>query len=185
MIYGKRVRFRAIEKEDLAKFVKWMNDPDVREGLSIHLPISFDEEEEWYKIILGKKKEERPFVIEIQQDVVWEAIGNCGFHEIDWLYRNAEVGIVIGEKQFWDLGFGTEAMHLLCKVGFEMLNLHRIMLRVLSDNTRAIKAYGKVGFVHEGTLREANYKNGKYLDMHIMSMLRSEWQMMEVEHGEA
>ena len=92
---------------------------------------------------------------------------------------------MIGEKQFWDLGFGTEAMHLLCKVGFEMLNLHRIMLRVLSDNARAIKAYEKVGFVHEGTLREANFKNGKYIDMHVMSILRSEWQTMEVEHGEA
>ena len=79
MIYGKRVRFRSIERDDIPKFVKWLNDPDVREGISRFLPISIAEENEWFTGVLSRAEVERPFVIEIQDDTAWEAIGNCGF----------------------------------------------------------------------------------------------------------
>ncbi len=65
---------------------------------------------------------------------------------------------------------------LIFKYGFEDLNLHRIWLRVFETNQRAIRSYDKAGFTLEGKFREAQYRDGKYVDVMIMSMLKSEWQ---------
>jgi RimJ/RimL family protein N-acetyltransferase len=64
---------------------------------------------------------------------------------------------------------------LLVRHGFGTLNLNRIYLRVYADNKRAIHTYEKVGFVHEGRLRQAAYKHGSYCDVLFMSVLREEW----------
>jgi RimJ/RimL family protein N-acetyltransferase len=82
---------------------------------------------------------------------------------------------MIGEKLEWNKGYGSEVMSLLVKHCFETLNLNRVMLRVYTDNIRAVRSYEKAGFVLEGRLREAVYKFGKYDDVLIMSVLRSEW----------
>jgi RimJ/RimL family protein N-acetyltransferase len=66
-------------------------------------------------------------------------------------------------------------MRLLLKHGFETLNLHRIFLRVYETNPRAIRTYEKVGFVHEGRMRQALYRQGQYHDILLMSVLRPEW----------
>ena len=178
MILGDQVRFRAIEKEDLPSFVKWLNDPEVRQGLSLITPLSLSEEEDWYEGILKRSPFERPLAIEIQPDSninEWIFVGNCGLFGIDWQNRFAEVGIHIGEKDFWDQGFGTRAMKLLLKYGFEKLNLHRIWLRVFEGNQRAIRSYEKTGMAVEGKFREAQFIDGKYVDVIIMSMLATEW----------
>ena len=103
-------------------------------------------------------------------------IGNSGFFNIDWRNRGAELGIVIGDKAYWNKGYGTEVMRLLLHHGFTTLNLHRIFLRVFEGNPRAIRAYEKAGFVHEGRMRQAEFRDGKYLDVLLMSVLRPEWQ---------
>ena len=72
-------------------------------------------------------------------------------------------------------GYGTEAMRTMCRYGFEELNLNRIWLRVYDTNPRARKAYEKAGFVYEGTFRQAEYKHGRYIDVHVMSILKSDW----------
>jgi RimJ/RimL family protein N-acetyltransferase len=176
MIYGKRIRFRGIERDDLPMFVRWFNDPEVRENLLMHLPMSLAEEEKWFENVLTRPAAERPMVIETQIDGEWTAIGNIGIHNIDARIRKAEVGISIGEKQYWNHGYGTEAMQLLLKHGFNTLNLNRISLDVYETNPRAIRAYQKAGFKEEGRLREGHYFNGKYIDIIVMSVLRSEWQ---------
>jgi diamine N-acetyltransferase len=64
---------------------------------------------------------------------------------------------------------------LLAMHGFNTLNLNRIYLRVVENNPRAIRAYEKAGFIHEGRQRKAEFKGGRYLDFLVMSMLRSEY----------
>ncbi|MFC2053668.1 GNAT family N-acetyltransferase [Chloroflexota bacterium] len=175
MIYGDRLRLRAVERSDLELFVEWLNDPEVREGLLLHLPMSMAEEEKWFEDMIKRPDVEHPMVIEIRQDESWVMIGNCGIHNIAWRLRSAEVGIFIGEKGYWDQGYGTEAMRLLLDHSFNTLNLNRITLQVYEDNPRAVRAYEKVGFVHEGRARQGMYKNGRYVDIIWMSVLRSEW----------
>lgn len=175
MIQGKTVRLRAPTRTDLPQFVAWLNDPEVTAGLLVSLPMSLEDEEAWFTGMLNRPLAEHPLVIEIQQAKEWVAIGNCGVHNIDWRARSAEVGIFIGEKSLWNKGYGSDAMRLLLTHCFKTLNLNRVALDVYETNLRAIRSYEKVGFVHEGRKRQAMYKEGKYIDILIMSILREEW----------
>jgi RimJ/RimL family protein N-acetyltransferase len=71
-------------------------------------------------------------------------------------------------------------LHTLAGWGFNTLNLNRIFLRVFADNARAIRAYEKVGFQHEGRLRQDNYFNGGYRDTLLMGLLRADWSVPAV-----
>jgi len=175
MIYGKRIRLRGAERSDLEKFVAWVNDPEVTAGLTLFLPMSSVDEEKWFEIAMQKPQAEKPLVIDMKDGTDWRLIGNSSFFDFDWMARAAEVGIMIGEKTIWNQGYGTEVMTLLLRHGFETLNLNRVYLRVYADNKRAIRTYEKAGFVHEGRMRQAVYKNGKYNDVLFMSVLSEEW----------
>jgi len=190
MIYGEKIRLRADERSDIPFFVQWLNDPEVREHLSLYLPLSLVGEEQWFENMLKHPAEEQPLAIEVREAVPaagiipaenrdnWKLIGNCGFMDIDWRIRSAEIGLLIGEKGCWGKGYGTEVMRLLLRHGFETLNLNRVFLRVDETNQRGIHVYEKVGFVHEGRFRQAVYSSGKYQDLLVMSVLRPEWDKM-------
>lgn len=175
MIYGDRIRLRSAERSDLPRFVEWLNDPEVTAGLSMVLPLSQVDEETWFDQMMKSPPDQHTLVIEAHQETSWVPLGNCSFMHIDYRNRNAEIGIFIGRKDLWNLGYGTETMRLMLKHGFNTLNLHRIYLRVFASNTRAVRAYEKAGFVHEGRLRDAEYRDGSYADVLIMSVLKQEW----------
>lgn len=181
-LYSQRLRLRAAEPGDIPQFLNWINDPEVTENLVLHAPISSVEEEHWYDNMLKRPVDEHVMVIEVKINDTsdsgldtWFAIGNIQFNGIDWRNRNSEIGIMIGEKEYWDHGYGTESMKLMLSHGFNTLNLHRIWLRVYDKNQRGIKAYEKAGFVFEGRLREAHYQHGSYHDVIIMNVLKDEW----------
>jgi RimJ/RimL family protein N-acetyltransferase len=175
MIYGERIRLRAVEKEDLSLFAHWLNDPEVRHGLSLYLPLSMQDEEAWFEQMCKRPDEEKPLVIEIKTEDGWEPVGNCALFGLDWRVRLAEIGIFIGAKQHWNQGYGTDVMKLMLRHGFETLNLNRIHLRVHANNPRAKRAYEKAGYVLEGRMRQAHFDQGEYHDVFFMSVLRSEW----------
>ena len=175
MIYGKKIRLRRVEREDIPTFVRWFNDPEVREFLLMYRPISTAEEERWFEKQLDDKGSEL-FAIETNDGV---HIGNIGLHNINWRDRHAELGIVIGEKEYWNQGYGSDAIRTLLRFAFEDVNLHRVFLRVRDDNARGIRAYEKCGFQHEGRLRECIYSNGRYYDEMRMSVLSREFEGTE------
>jgi RimJ/RimL family protein N-acetyltransferase len=175
ILYGERVRLRAVEREDVQKFCVWVNDPEVTRGLSLYLPISTLDEEKWFEGLAARDPHEKPLAIEMKDGDGWKLIGDSGVFNLDWVVRSAELGIMIGEKSVWNQGCGTEVMTLLLKHGFETLNLNRIFLRVYAENVRARRAYVKAGFVEEGRLRQAIFKHGRYDDVILMSVLASEW----------
>jgi RimJ/RimL family protein N-acetyltransferase len=175
MIYGKRIRFRSPERDDLPIFVNWINDPEVRAGLSLFLPMSMAREEQWFNNMLKSPEEEQPLSIEVKKKSDWVMIGNIGLFGFDSIARSAEAGILIGDKNYWDKGYGTEAMNLLLKHGFETLNLNRVFLRVYADNPRAVRCYEKAGFIHEGRMRQSRFSQGRFIDILIMGILRGEW----------
>jgi RimJ/RimL family protein N-acetyltransferase len=175
MIYGKRIRLRGVERNDLPKFYEWLNDPEVTQGLSLYLPLSMTDEEKWFEKIAGMEQMEKPLAIEIKDGDGWRLIGNTGLFNMEQTNLSAEFGIFIGDRSVWNKGYGTEVTELILQHGFGTLNLHRIYLRVYSTNPRAKRAYEKAGYLLEGTLREAVYRNGRYADIHLMSVLRSEW----------
>ena len=175
MIIGKRVRLRAISKDDLPQFVVWLNDPEVIRHITIFAPLSLAHEEQWLQETLAHPIEEQPLGIEISAGEEWKLVGDVGFMFLDQRARSAEIGIFIGDKTAWDKGYGTEAMQLMVDYGFATLNLNRIYLRVYETNPRGMHCYEKVGFQHEGRMRQAHYLDGKYIDVLLMSILKSEW----------
>jgi diamine N-acetyltransferase len=181
MIYGERIRFRAVDREDLPTFVRWLNDPEVQQGIMIYHPFSQAQEENWFDSMIKRPVEEQVLGIEAKEPPDeagienWKLIGSLGFADISWRIRSAEFGIMIGEKEYWGKGYGTEAVRLLTQYGFNTLNLNRIFLRVFEDNHRAIRAYEKAGFTLEGRMRQAEFRHGTYLDVLIMSAVRSDF----------
>jgi diamine N-acetyltransferase len=160
--------------------VKWLNDPEVRRGILLHNPVSQTEENGWYERMLQRPVDEHVMVIDVKESLTepgednWKIIGSLAFDQIDWHIRAAEMGILIGDKTYWNQGYGTEAVRLLCLHGFNTLNLNRIYLHVFENNPGAIRAYEKAGFIHEGRERQAEYMDGQFIDVLRMSILKSE-----------
>ncbi|MGA9533746.1 MAG: GNAT family protein [Anaerolineales bacterium] len=176
MIYGDRVRLRHNEKSDLPRYVDWLNDPEMRAGISVFLPMSQVEEERWFEEMMKKDPIERPFAVDLREGDRWTHVGSCGLFRFNHRSRSAELGIAIGAKERWGEGIGADTMGALMQHGFETLNLNRIFLRVFDFNERAIRLYRSLGFVEEGRLRQDAYYKGKYRDTLLMGMLRTEWE---------
>jgi RimJ/RimL family protein N-acetyltransferase len=174
MLIGSKVKLIPLAKEYLPLFVKWFNDQDVTQFLMWNRPMTLEAEEEWYRGTL-KDSVNIHFAIALKDDNPKSLpIGNCGI-ALDEKNRVGKVGIMIGEKNYWGMGFGTEAMKLLVKYAFNTLNLERVELDTYAFNHRAIKSYKKVGFIEEGCRRKAHFINGQYHDVNMMGILRSEW----------
>ncbi len=174
MIAGKKTRLRALEKSDLAKVWEWVNDEEVMwfwgEPCNTQ---SLAEVEQWF----GRLQEaagysSKQFIIERKEGT---PIGRIFYEYLDIKHRRAEVGMQIGEKEYWGRGYGTDAMITFLDYLFNELGLHRVYLRLQSYNTRALKCYEKCGFTQEGILRHNSFTRGEYYDDVAMGILRDEF----------
>ena len=175
MIYGEGIRLRAIERDDIPRFMRWFNDPEVRRYLSMYRPLSRAEEERWLESLLSRQND-IVLAIEVREGDGWRHIGNIGLHKIDWKNRVATLGIAIGEKGYWNRGYGTEAVRTMLRYAFGELGLHRVELEVYSFNPRAQRCYEKAGFKREGVRREALFRDGRFHDVITMGILRQEFE---------
>jgi RimJ/RimL family protein N-acetyltransferase len=181
MIIGEKVQLRPIERDDLPRYVAWFGDPEIRRHLLIRawrVPFSLAQEGRWFENLLGELERQAVVLLAIEtSDGVH--IGHTGLHATDWKNRHAELGIMIGEKAYWNQGYGADAVRTLLGLAFGEMNLNRLYLRVDADNGRGIRCYEKVGFQREGTMREVVFKEGTYRDQYLMSILQSEFDTNE------
>ena len=173
MLKGTHVQLGPLKKEYIPTFLKWFNDPEITQFLDVHVPMTFEAELEWFN---NASKQQNPiiFLIYLHELDQPRLIGNCAI-DISQMNRVGTLGIVIGEKDCWGKGYGTEALKILIEYGFNTLNLHRVELETYGFNERAFKSYLKVGFREEGRRREAIFANGAYHDAIMLGLLRSEW----------
>jgi len=171
MLRGERVLLRANERDDLPRYVRWLNDPAVLEYFGFYRPLSLRQEEQWYESML-QDRSTLNFAIEVDG----EHVGGCGFSNINHQDRNAEVGLFIGVKEMWGQGIGADTLRALLRYGFDYLNLHRIYLRFFAGNDRGQRCYEKVGFKAEGRFREHSFRHGRWIDEVRMGILEDEWQ---------
>jgi len=102
-------------------------------------------------------------------------IGFVTLFSVKWSNQTAEMAIGIGDKAYRGKGYGQDALKLILNYAFNELNLHRVSLHVMSYNTDAIKAYERIGFVLEGTQRQAILRQGKRYDLCQYGILRDEF----------
>jgi len=173
-LYGREVYLRPLEQEDLERCTRWVNDPDLTQFLYLGaFPMNSVQENEWFQTMCQSKNVILLAICTGENDT---HIGMTGLHGIDFVSRFATLGIFIGEKNMQGEGYGTEAIELVLKHAFLTLNLNRVELTSMEFNERALGCYNKIGFVKEGCLRKKQYKQGKYCDEIVFSILRSEWQ---------
>ena len=105
-------------------------------------------------------------------------IGFIALEGFDWAARSGWVGIGISDPAYRGKGYGTEAMRLLLRYAFDVLNLNRLNLNVVSHNDRAIRSYEQVGFRYEGTQREVLCEENRRVDIVDMGILRKDWELL-------
>ena len=172
MLRGTHVTLRAIRRGDLPRLNAFNNDVAVElaGGGDPPLPQSLERLEAEFDSSTGSGgRDGTSFAIEVDGVM----IGQCALFNLHPVAHRMELGITIGDQNYWGKGYGSEAVQLLVDYGFRHHNLHRIFLEVHARNERAIRAYQACGFVEEGRLRQHVWSDGSYDDLVIMGVLRA------------
>ena len=182
-LQGERVRLRPLRVDDAAAFQPWINDPEVQRLSGVRGgQYSLPAQEEYVRARLVNDWE-HGFALAIEVMEIEGSpprlIGNLELRRLEAVERRAEIGIMIGDREFWSRGYGEDAMRTVCRYGFHDLDLHRIELNVAAFNARAVRCYEKVGFTVEGRLRDHRYVSGRYYDTLLMGLLRGDFDARE------
>lgn len=173
---GEKVRLRPLEKSDLEDIMKHWNTYESRVGLGTVIPMSSMMEEEFIQYSHDIAKSGKGYNFAIETLETKEFLGTCGIGDFLQVNRSAVIGISIHDPKNHDKGYGTDAMISLLKVGFMILNFHRLELMVMDYNKKAIHVYEKIGFKEVGLKREAHFLQGRYHDVYIMDILAKEFE---------
>ena len=171
-LVGKKCYLSPIFPEEADTIVVWFNDIVVTKYLpTAGRPYSLSKEKE---ILEKMAKEEHVYAI-IDADL-GRMIGIVGLHNIEHFNSTADLEIVIGEKEYWNRGYGEEASRLMLDFGFNILNLRNIMISVIDYNVRAYRCYEKIGFKEIGRRRQAYTIAGKHYDIIFMDLIRDDFE---------
>ena len=168
---GDRITLRAPTTADKAVRLALGRNDEIERGFggdpTTLQPLTSEDVDAWFEAAARQTE----WVIEAAS----RFIGTIRLHSYVPADERAQLAVGILDPAFLDQAFGTEAIRVLLKHSFETLGLHRIGLRVLATNHRAIRSYQKCGFVLEGTERESALVAGAWQDDLIMGILRTGW----------
>lgn len=176
LLQGDLICLARPEKEEMAAMSRWSHDIQYQRNLRRGqvYPGAVGDFEQWFQHMLDKD-EGFPFAVRRRDDD--KLVGFTVVDDIFWQGRHCQFIIGIDPSQH-GRGYGTDAMRVMLKYVFLEMNLNRVGLDVLGYNDTALKVYQKVGFKLEGTRRCYAFRDGIYYDMHVMGILRSEWEQL-------
>ncbi len=171
---GTKIMLRPLREADVNdRYLSWLNDGEVTRFMEAGtFPVTARELREFYERT-SKSRTDVLFAIVAKETGLH--IGNIKLGSINWVHRFADLGIMIGDKQYWAKGCGQEACSLLLKYAFGSLNLNKVTLGVYGNHETAIKAYEKVGFQIEGRITGLLNFEGRYVDKVIMGISQQQF----------
>jgi RimJ/RimL family protein N-acetyltransferase len=177
VLKGDRVTLRPADDSDPPRFVPWFADMEVTRYLGRRSAVALYMEEE-----ILKKFGESDDTIFWMIDAGGETIGATGIHAVDWLNRHATTGIVIGAKHAWGKGYATQVMQLRTRYAFRELDLRKLMTEVFAENVASLRALERNGYKRVGTQREHFFTRGRWHDVWLGEVLRSDWEQLSGSH---
>jgi RimJ/RimL family protein N-acetyltransferase len=168
-LQGEHIFLRGIALADASeRYLSWLNDSETTLGLaSGRFPTSLEQLANYVEQIL---KDPNSVMFAICDAVTGDHLGNIKLDRFDWISRTCELGLLIGDKNSWGKGIGTEVCTLTTRYAFEQLNIRKVSLTVYSNNPNAIRLYEKIGFKQEGRLEKHIYEGGEFHDKLWMSL---------------
>lgn len=174
-LIGNRIYLRPVKREDMTIIQKWCNDPDLRKLVGDVTPLTelgaekyfeklcTDDSRVWFSIVL--KEGDR-------------VIGETGLLRMFHPWRTTDLSTIIGEKDCWGKGYGSEAILLMLDYAFGFMNFHRVSIGVVGFNSHALNFYERIGFKQEGIQRDGYFYDHKYHDFVMMSILEDEYRQL-------
>ena len=166
-----RIYLRALEPEDYKVSIQWRKDDEIWDMLGgTKYFVSEAYEKEW---VLNTIHNSKDIKLAICLKDTNQYIGNAYLTDINYINRTANSHILIGEKDFWNKGYAKEALLDLLAFAFKERGLNRVSALVLEDNIASIRMLEKCGYIQEGVMRQSVFKNGKFKNQVIMSILKN------------
>ena len=165
---GERIILREKNIKDLRDDYQWRTDPDLSElDATTPIYISFDDFSRQFheEIFYGSLSSKRLSI----DNIAREHIGNCMFYSFDSYRQQAELGIMIGDKNYWNQGYGTDTVNTLIRHIFTTTTLNRVYLHTLTWNVRAQKSFEKSGFTKLRQVKRNGY------DFILMELFKDKW----------
>ncbi len=167
---GEKTRLRPLDRADLAAWQRWVNDPEIAGYLDRVLPVSMPEHESFFESAVIGNAHAVWYAIEAKRSGRY--IGNVWLWNMSSRHRNAELRILVGERDEWGSGSGSEAIDALTAFAFDKLGLHKVYAYVMARNPRAKRSFEKCGFQSEARLIDDVFWEGVFEDVHRMYRLR-------------
>ena len=177
MKYPETTRFllKEITQSDIQHIFKGLSNPEVTKYYAVHFPSleATREQMDWYADLRKNGTGIWWGIWSKEKDVF---VGAGGFNDLDKENRKAEIGLWL-LPEFWGHGILAEVMPCLFHEGFYSLNLNRIEGFVDADNAKCRRALESINFSREGVLRQTEFKDGKFLDVVVYSILKEEFKI--------
>ena len=165
-----RLIFRPLTAADAdGPYPGWLNDAETCAGNSHHVyPYTREQALEYIASVRGSKSS---LVLAVTLKEDGRHVGNVSLQQIHPIHRSAELAILIGDAACRGKGIGLEASEAIIRHGFRTLNLRRVSFGTFEDNSGMRGIAAKLGFQQEGVLRQAVFKNGRYVDVILYGLL--------------
>jgi RimJ/RimL family protein N-acetyltransferase len=168
---GEKVRLVPLDKaRHLDNALVWINDPEVTEWTLIgDWPMTRLVEEDFFDRAMRETEKDLYFAVET---LAGEHIGFSGLHRIDWKNGVATTGTILGRRDLWGQGYGSDAACLRTRHAFEMLGLRMLLSEVMADNAGSLRMLQKAGYREVGRIPRRLWKRGAYRDVVLLALER-------------
>jgi RimJ/RimL family protein N-acetyltransferase len=168
-ISGKNIQLKLLTPDNLSNdYINWMQDDEVMQFTESRFDAyTLEDLKEYVKNVTHKD-----FFFGIFLKESGEHIGNIKIGGIDEIHRFADMGLIIGNKQMWGKGYGTETIQLATYIAFEELNLNKLIAGIYSNNMASYAAFMKAGYKEAGRLKKHYFYKGTYVDKIYVETLK-------------